>query len=697
MKRNYSLALLFLLLFLIPNAVKAQAWSGVISTGRAIDWSNVGIPGGIPNRTTQCGSTIAPYGSNGAPADASTINNAIAACPAGQVVSLGAGTFYLNTPINWWSVNNVTLRGQGANSTFIVQSDGGYCGALTAVVCIEGDNSSVNNEKNVCDWTAGYAPGSTHLTFNNCGSTTPAAGAIQNLPVGGVIILDQLDEASDTGTIWNCDVYGSCSYDSPAGAGGGARTDGTCNGATCDRQQQQVVEMVSCVGSNGVACINSTATAPYTVTISPGLYMPNWRSGQKPQASFGASVRTGDGIENLSIDATNVGYGHTIVLFNATNSWVKGVRSLYAPRDHVDLQQAAHCVVRDSYFYQNQSHATVSYGVEFDTASDNLVENNIFQQVTDSTPSTTAGAEGNVAGYNVGINTFYTSSPGWFQASFYIHAGGDAMNLWEGNIGPGFNSDSVHGTHHFETLFRNYLSGDQALCDGAVCYNQTVPISAAASSRYFNIIGNVLGTAGYHTNYTCLGIANGYCASPNVSIYALGYTNQNMGGSFASSTGFCTTPSCTSTSAFDPQTPAYMMRWGNYDTVTAAVRWCGSSSNPGWSTTCKSTPEVPTALASYSNSIPSSTMLPPSFYLASKPAWFGNVPWPAIGPDVGGGNIPGVGGYANQNPAMNCFTTVMGGPVNGSGAALSFNAAACYPQQVGSTPNPPTNVIATVQ
>jgi hypothetical protein len=50
-----------------------------------------------------------------------------------------------------------------------------------------------------------------------------------------------------------------------------------------------------------------------------------------------------------------------------------------------------------------------------------------------------------------------------------------------------------------------------------------------------------------------------------------------------------------------------------------------------------------------------------------------------------------------MNPAMNCFAGVMGGPADGSGAALSFNAAACYPQQVGSAPNPPSNVSATVQ
>jgi len=38
------------------------------------------------------------------------------------------------------------------------------------------------------------------------------------------------------------------------------------------------------------------------------------------------------------------------------------------------------------------------------------------------------------------------------------------------------------------------------------------------------------------------------------------------------------------------------MRWGNYDTVTGAVRWCGNSSSPTGSSTCASTSEVPYAL-----------------------------------------------------------------------------------------------------
>src|SRR5581483_1702114 len=120
---------------------------------------------------------------------------------------------------------------------------------------------------------------------------------------------------------------------------------------------------------------------------------------------------TGNGVENLSIDNTNNGNNPGIILFGCYQCWVKGVRSLYAGRNHVWLYRCVHCVVRDSYFYQSTTHASVSYGIEIDDASsDDLVENNIFDRVTDSTPNNNGGGTGNVAGYNYTVATDYTAS-----------------------------------------------------------------------------------------------------------------------------------------------------------------------------------------------------------------------------------------------------------------------------------------------
>src|SRR3989304_4827673 len=97
-----------LLLALPMVAQAAPPWSGIVDPRRAIDWSQAGVPGGIPNRSTIC-ATLNPG------ATLAQINSAIANCPAGQVVKLNAGTYNLISGISMKS--NVTLRGSGADVT----------------------------------------------------------------------------------------------------------------------------------------------------------------------------------------------------------------------------------------------------------------------------------------------------------------------------------------------------------------------------------------------------------------------------------------------------------------------------------------------------------------------------------------------------------------------------------------------------
>jgi hypothetical protein len=673
------------LLMLCP-AVWAQPWSGIVAPSRAIDWSNAGtaIPINWPACTSAQAGTAVPIPST---ASASTINSALSACssaaPNGSYLSLGAGTFNLSGSINF-SSNNVILRGQGANQTFLVF---GAVGSTN--INANGSNAWIGGgEQNVCDWTAGYAPGSTSITLANCGSTTPAMGNISNLHVGSLLMLDQTDEASDTGQIWNCATQGSCANTIQSGFD---RTNGpSVNGVSLRSQEQGAI--VQSISGSG----------PWTITISPGVYMPNWRSGQAPQAFYANRYLNQIGVENLSVDGSNSSSGsHNIGFQNCTNCWVKGVRSLVAGRSHISIFWASHCVVRDSYFYESQSHYAVSYGVELENTFDSLVENNIGQQITDSLPNTGGPAEGNVFAYNFGLDDVFVTA-GWMQATFYQHAAGDAFGLWEGNIGTGYNSDDVHGTHHFETLFRNYLPGTQAAgCGGAglnTCTAQTTPVHLYAGSRYMNVIGNVLGKAGYHNQYTYLGSSSGSGNPATTDIYVLGATG-NSGNVDTGITGFCLQPACTSHGSYDPQVSASLFRWGNYDLMnganplntndTTGVRFVVS--------------EVPSGISPYANAVPSTQTLPVSLYLSGKPSWFGSIPFPPIGSDVTGGNITSagsilgssVGGHVNMNPAMNCYINVMGGPADGTGNALSFNANACYGS--ATPPAAPTSLRTSVK
>lgn len=708
-RRSVLLPIVSILLFCSAFA-HAQLWSGILQPSRAVDWSQAGIPGGIPARTTQCGSTIAAYSGS-----ATTINTAIQNCTAGQFVSLGTGTFNLTSGIQFKGKSNVTLRGQGANSTFLVFTGAG-AGFYNSLVSMEPSSlNEVNDaEQNVCDWTAGYAKGATTITLANCGSTTPAAGAIGNLKVGNIVILDQLDETADTGQIWNClnsttEGGPQCSNNG-VGAGGFQRKDGTtiacasCTGGVMKyRSQQQGVRVASCDGNAtpGHVCASGT-----NITITPGLYMPNWNSGQKPQAWYPTSPIVGDGMENLSLSGgtngngiTNnntSGAGHMIFIGNCDQCYVQGVRSLYANRSHVEILVATRFEIRNSYFFQNISHLSVSYGVETNSGFDGLVENNIFQQSTDGEPNCNGSCEGNVFAYNFDIDNVYNTN-GWMQAGFYAHASGNAFNLWEGNIGPGYTSDDVHGTHHFDTLYRNRIQGNQPAGCGSVgpitCTSQTVPIDAYAGSRYYNLIANVLGQAGYHNTYDAVCTSDDSCWNNITAVYRLGHTGP--GGT--NNNGFCTSPSCGAHGNYDPQVGTYLLRWGNWDTVTAGSHTGDTNDQTG---TRFVSGEVPSGVSPYGNAVPSCntpSCLPASFYFSGKPSWWGStIPWPPIGPDVASGNIPNVGGHANMNPAMACYMNVMGGPANGSGSALMFNADSCYGTGGPPPPAAPTGLGAVV-
>jgi hypothetical protein len=656
-----------------------QLWSGIIAPSRAVDWSHAGVAGGIPSIAwTQCGSTIAAYGSSSSPASPSTINNAVAACEPNTYLQLGAGTFYLNSGLLVNSHNNLEIRGMGANSTLLVFSGSNGCQGVYAVICFQSSDTNWKNgiSNGPVNWTAGYSQGTTTITL----------ASVPNLKVGNPIILDQEDDACASGcpgTSLSADVGSDfvCS-DSTIGCslqdnlGGSQRTH---------RNQVQIVTVAGC---GGVTTPGSTCSGTnVSVTISPGLYMPNWSSSHSPQAWWAMDPIENVGVQNLSIDLTNAGYsqgmGVGVEFFNALNGWVQGIRSVDGSRAHVQAQYSARITVRNNYFWLTQFSTSTSYGFECLTGSDELIENNITQDV--SGPWTINGAcSGTVVGYNYSILDYYTSSAGYINAMSNVHTAGTDNILYEGNIGAQVYGDVFHGTHNFVTLFRNDLAGNLPACwlSGSTyatsifgpCTNNQTPIQLYAFTRFFNIIGNVLGQTGVQNTYQSTGVSK--------DIIDLGYSNGLSGGN-------------------DPHVAASLLRWGNYDSVTGAVRWCGNSSDTGWSTTCGNTAEVPTSYSFFPNSVPTlgdtdagQGTLPKSFYYSSIPTWWpSGKAWPLIGPDVSDGNIIGSGGFANSNPAEDCFLNVMGGPAAGTGSVMSFSAAACYSS---SGPNPPSGLSAVV-
>lgn len=682
-----------LLIILVPlflcNPVGAQQWSGLLTSARGVDWSGAGA-GAIAPRTTVC-TTLGTAGQSSSYAQsvtASQIMSALQSCPAGQTVLLNPGTYTMTQTIFGAGVatpSNVTLRGSGPSQTILKwTSTSNNCSGLgpTAFCIYNGDAGVIQYSTNAVNWTGGYSQGATSLTMGSA-----VTGSLSNLKVGTLLQLNQQDTTNDNGNWWNCGVQ-------PNGSVPGCTWGGNSNGWP-GRAETQTVTVTGISGS--------------TVKISPGLYAPNWSGSLNPYAAFSSILPvTGFGVENLQINTQALGdiQGQLAMMW-ASNSWIKNVSFINnevaggAARKHVQCFACSHVTVRDSYFY-GSSPSSEGYGVDLMMGtSDTLVENNIFQHI--ATGTILENGIGNVFGYNYAVDNFYTGSggaPNWQQCDGFHHNEGDAYDLWEGQEGSCIANDDMHGTSFGITVFRSYLSGhDPATtcppghsnCGTANKLQFTAPIVDMAFARYENVVASVLGTAGYHNQYQNVGaqVGSGSCPSvPWTIIYSLNYSDQNQV-AFEPGNG-CYPPPPTLDN--DPFTSATLMRWGNYDVVHGSVQ-----TNSG--ETASNAPVYP-GLASPSTSW--SNYL--SFYLSSKPSWWnfpsGNssTPWPAVGPDVTGGNIPNVGGHAWHNPAANCYLNVLGGKTDGSSGPLSFEANACYPTVASAGgPPPPSNLTSTVQ
>jgi hypothetical protein len=496
---------------------------------------------------------------------------------------------------------------------------------------------------------------------------------------GDEIILDQANDTADTGGFMVCEVAATCTFV--------ASGIGRILGGIPRAQQQRVTVTAGCA----TACTGSNGGTGFTLTISPGLYANNWAGGGKTPGIWFAKGKQYIGLENLTLDHSgNPTVNGGVGFMNCRGCWVKNVRSIKVNKEHVLFYGGSRNEVRDSYFFQTMHYASQSYGIDLYPSNDCLIENNVFQQITSPILS---GSSGNVFGYNFSINNVVNNAS-YSQGSYMSHNAGGYMNLWEGNVMNSILTDDLHGTSGLGTIFRNWLNGlDWNTCtvSGGECANtnnyanhpnqQTNAVVLVSFTRGSNVIGNVMGTPGYHTVYTQAYPAGG---SFPADIMILGY-NDPGGGDIAPN---------------DSLVGSNTMVWGNYDTVNGSVGWSSVAGAPGALTYISAT------------TLPASHTLPASFYLSSRPVFFttpqGTFPFPLIGPDISSTTAPfaggffgagtynkgicpvgisaggatcatAVGGHANLNPAMNAYFNLMGGPADGSGStALPFDAGTFY-------------------
>lgn len=402
-------------------------------------------------------------------------------------------------------------------------------------------------------------------------------------------------------------------------------------------------------GKRNITQVNViTAISGSTVTVrNPMIY--DFSLGSPKIKYYFPGVPKNSGVENLKLDHSGFS-GVGVNFWYCDSCWIKGVQSAVSTGYHFLMLGTVNAELRDSYIHEGGSGPNNSgfnfYGNYLYGGNSNAkIENNIFNKDFPAI-ELNQSSSGFVVSYNYSHGTPSQNGAKLVTWTFDDgHAPFNIMNLYEGNIGEMFGADNYYGGSGHGTALRNYFTG----------YNPNYGVSSEAVwldrlAYNYSLIGNVLGSANQRpTGYLGCGVS---------AIYRLGYPNL----------GNCSTApwdGYTVAGGYpDRKVTSTLLRWGNYDYFNRAARFSAS--------------EMPADAPA-----PADQTIPGSYAYAKKPAWWSaNVPWPAIGPDVTGGNGD-ASGHVYKIPAQLCWEAsnlVAGG---------YFNAATCYPTAGGTEPPPP--------
>jgi hypothetical protein len=624
MRRDCSHLFPLISILLLFSALSyGQSWSGILSTSRAIDWSQAGLQATFPDGETTLNpwtpptrtlcTTLGPSGDSSGAQDITNITNAIAGCGNGSYV-LMTGTsstpFYIGnylriSPGYMSGHNNVTLRGSGPMTTYVNMLG---TSAIQIGVGVAGGSAPLTND------SSNFTVGSTSVKIT---TTSPPA-------VGMLAYLQQCD----TGVTWNGTACANgtpvdnnglfvCAFDSACQSGSG----------TCPHynDQQQYVLITSVTNSGG---------GTYTIGISNGLYMNNWSFAQAAQLNWFSSTYTGYGygLEDMTV-VFQSGANQSAGFNGCVDCWIKGVRMIGdAVNGSSGPFASKNTLIANNYIFgQNPAMSgNIKFAFNEGQDSDNLILNNIL---TAGTSWEGEGFQtGNVFAYNYNRDMLTT-----YNQLEIRHHGEASFILEEGNQQIAVQDDDTWGTHDFNTWFRNYHSCWDPPYTVANFTSRALEIDNYA--RFENVIGNILGSSKCTTGYQTQN------ASAFGNVYILAAT--------------------------DTLSVKSLYRWGNCDSSTNTCRFQGS--------------ENPTTLtgnaAPFNNiSSPSST-LPCSFFLAgytsttctphanggtglnwwkvctnwttfpTSCAAYQTQPFPPIGPDVSGGPYSVGTGSAYDIPA----------------------------------------------
>ncbi|MGA2657489.1 MAG: glycosyl hydrolase family 28-related protein [Verrucomicrobiota bacterium] len=423
----------FLLMLLTSGPVSSE----IIPPDRICDWTpgvNVGVPGGIPNRTV-IGSTVdaAVYGTGSVDASAA-LGAAIDACPSGRVVIIPAGTYRLDSRVYRASAGNITIRGAGMGKTILKATS-------NAQVLLLG----------TADWprataglaiSAGATKGSTVLTVADATSIT----------VGKLVRIQQ--------------------NDLPYVLFGSAPT-------TNNRLMS--------------AMFRVTAKTAASVTVMPPLPIDFTQSPELVQ--YGIPPLTNTGVEDLTIDCNSISWAG-IEFDQAWGCWIKNVEIKNSTRRQMLLICFVNGEIRHNYTHDVVGGGPNHEGIDlYQDGSFNLIEDNIAYNggfpgiiLGDSK----GGCSGNVIAYNLAYDANTGASTAAGMDISVSHGPHNMMNLVEGNITECMGSDGYFGSTSHITLARNWFTATHPTAT-----ENLIAVNLGRWNNYFNLVGNVLGTSSF--------------------------------------------------------------------------------------------------------------------------------------------------------------------------------------------------------
>jgi hypothetical protein len=510
------------------------AFHGVVSSGDPtsavlptandvyLNWKNAGLQmvGGIPTRATVC-STVNPIG--GSSDDFTHIQAAINACPANEVVQLGAGTFnvYLaDLPIQLSA--SVVLRGTGTCNN----GSSPYCQSVISVydgllqytanpncghtapgsACPNGGPDVISMSPVAPDYdyswaqcgnTGSSSPGS---TGNSCGAHLLTADAAQGdttvhvasttgFSVGQWVLIDEESEGSfqtdpiGAGQVWaSSDAFSS----SPSPATGrviwmkhnpnlsGSGIDDFTSGETPTTLQSAGCYFAYC-GRAASELHKIASIGSGTITFDDPLTIAFRQSGSHAAQVYGGPYAnqsgTGSpmaflqnaGVENLTvIKAANGG----IEMEFCADCWIKGVEVTGWYNGGINVIYSARSEITDTLI--GPCWDSVNSGGEYPIAFQNgdteiLLDNNIIRLGGKGMIARSGAA--NVIAYNYQDDTMYDLNSGIGDS--WVDLGTNASHsynfphhyLLEGNWGDNCDDDFTHGNAMYHTFFRNWCSG----------------------------------------------------------------------------------------------------------------------------------------------------------------------------------------------------------------------------------------------